>query len=127
MALCACHQVHVGNIVSGWAVSTSEETIFASALSKPAGVERAEYLAEACHEDAALHARVEELLAAHGEAGVFLEAPPPDLSALAEDARDDDTAESANTQRRIGPYHLIEQIGEGGMGVVFRAEQLEPV
>src|SRR6266545_367970 len=96
----------------------SEETLFHQALEKPAG-ERAAFLDEACAGDAALRRRVEVLLEAHAHPASFLQGPagePP--TGLA-------TAETPGT--RIGPYKLLEPIGEGGMGTVWMAEQQQPV
>jgi eukaryotic-like serine/threonine-protein kinase len=96
------------------------ETIFAVAAQKPPA-ERPAYLAEACGEDAILRAKVERLLKAHDAAGGFLE------------GRADGSATQAYTPiaervgTKIGPYKLMEQIGEGGFGLVFVAEQQEPV
>jgi serine/threonine protein kinase len=94
--------------------------VFAAALERPAG-ERAAYLARECGDDAALRARVEALLRADSEAGNFMEEPPGaprsrDVQAVGEKQGD-----------RIGRYKLLQQIGEGGCGVVFMAEQEEPV
>ncbi len=95
------------------------ESVFASALDKPVE-QRAGYLDEACHGDAALRERVEALLKAHAEAGgeAFLTGPYQGLPQMK-------PAEGPGT--RIGPYKLLQQIGEGGMGVVWMAEQQEPV
>jgi serine/threonine protein kinase/tetratricopeptide (TPR) repeat protein len=91
------------------------------------GRERAIYLELVCGGDAALRAGVEDLLAALERAGDF-------LSEATVGARGDEqpgdgkTAELGETAgMRIGPYKLLQQIGEGGFGVVFMAEQQEPV
>ena len=99
-----------------------EEALFEAALKLPPGA-RAAYLAEACRGDAELRGRVEGLLAAHGEAAAFLEEPAA--------ARPTGTVVirslEERTGDRIGRYKLLQQIGEGGCGVVYMAEQEEPV
>ena len=97
-----------------------EEQIFAEALALPEG-ERPRFLAEACAADTDLRQRVDELLLAHASAGGFMAAPAgaPPAAALPVSA---DAAGS-----RIGRYKLLQQIGVGGCGVVWMAEQEEPV
>jgi hypothetical protein len=126
----------------------SEETIFAAALELPDPAERAAYLDTACGDDVALRRRVEDLLRAHEAVDSLLDAPPglgdatgareagpgpgpivaPDGRAPAAEATEalaGPIAEGPGT--RIGPYKLLQQIGEGGMGVVYMAEQEAPV
>jgi len=92
--------------------------IFANALELATLEERERYLAQACGADRALRQEIESLLAAHQAGGGFLQ---PRLARRAESP----PGEGPGTV--IGRYKLLEQIGEGGFGVVFMAEQLEPV
>jgi serine/threonine protein kinase/tetratricopeptide (TPR) repeat protein len=95
--------------------------LFLAAVRRPAA-EREAYLAEACAGDDDLHREAHQLLNAHAAADSFLESPAPDLDAIRNLSQ---IPESAGTV--IGPYQLLEQIGEGGFGVVFMAEQTSPV
>ena len=99
-----------------------EETIFAEALRLPPE-ERAAYLAQSTHGNAELRQRIESLLGSY-EAGDFLE------QAAAPQARPTLHVTVPLTEKagdRIGRYKLLQQIGEGGCGVVYVAEQAEPV
>src|SRR5215831_13191510 len=97
-----------------------ELALFAAALELPAE-DRAAYLARGCRDDHALKARVEALLRADSEAGNFMQQPPGDFPAVNSNV----IGEKAGDH--IGRYKLLQQIGEGGCGVVFMAEQEEPV
>ena len=95
-----------------------DDEIFGEALDL-IGAERSTFLDRACAGDAALRARVEALLAGHDAAGAFLgqaavERPQPTLP----EEKPGDV---------IGRYTLLKKIGEGGCGVVYLAEQTEPV
>ncbi len=109
--------------------SKREKEIFLAALDVASPVERAKFVASACGLDDTLRQRIEAMLQAYATPDSFLEKPAValgrtvDLPAAA--ARKDSPLEGPGT--RVGLYKLLEQIGEGGMGVVFMAEQQEPV
>jgi serine/threonine protein kinase/tetratricopeptide (TPR) repeat protein len=99
---------------------TEVDAVFAAAVELSSPEERAEYVQRACGENAELRQRIEQLLAAHFAAGEFLERSPATIL-------DRDENIQAGPGTVIGPYKLLQQIGEGGMGVVFMAEQNEPI
>jgi serine/threonine protein kinase len=103
-------------------VPKQDVMIFAEALDLPLS-ERAAHLDRACAGDQKLRQRVEGLLLTHDQAGGFLERPPAEMaigSRLGASAGE-------KPGDRIGRYKLLQQIGEGGCGVVFMAEQEQPV
>ena len=95
--------------------------IFDSAIELPLE-RRTGYVQEACAGDDALRQRVEALLRAHESAEAFMDRPAVELR------REPVLVNPAEQPGdRIGRYKLLQQIGEGGCGVVYMAEQEEPV
>jgi serine/threonine protein kinase/Flp pilus assembly protein TadD len=91
-------------------------SLFDAAIERPSPAERAAFLDAACGANVELRQRIEALLRAHEEAGGFLQDRPTVVQPATE-----------SLGSMIGPYKLLEQIGEGGFGVVFMAEQTQPV
>src|SRR5262245_60883911 len=103
-------------------VARSPETVFNEALEIESPAERRSYLDRACEGDIGLRQAVEKLITLHSQAGDFLESPTANL-----DVTSSAPALNGRPGTVIGPYELLQQIGEGGMGVVFMAEQTEPI
>jgi serine/threonine protein kinase len=99
----------------------NEETIYDEAISKPPK-ERKAYIEEACGNDTELLARIETLLKAREVKDSFLEVPALDHEITLDKSP---IVEKPGTV--IGRYKLLEQIGEGGFGIVYMAEQQEPI
>jgi serine/threonine protein kinase/tetratricopeptide (TPR) repeat protein len=103
------------------------EAIYFAALERTSEQERAAYLNFACDGDSRVRRRIEKMLAACDAGGSFLESPP--FAAIADDRDDLPIVGSVAVSEgaRIGPYKLLQEIGEGGFGVVYMAEQQEPI
>jgi WD40 repeat protein/serine/threonine protein kinase len=112
----------------------NESQIFANALKLATPDKQAEYLDLVCAGDDQLRNQLAALLIAHGTAPEFLEHLAGSLGGLTEDPPFGDgasapprTPTATHSSPVIGPYKLIEEIGEGGMGTVYMAQQTEPV
>jgi len=100
----------------------NEQDLFLQVMKLPDAAGRQHLLDRECHGNPQLRQRVELLLRAHDQAGKFLESP-----AAGSVATLDHFPATEEPGTVIGRYKLLEQIGEGGMGVVYVAEQTEPV
>jgi len=96
--------------------------IFTECLAHDSDEERAKYLDEACQDDPKARGRIEALLRAHVGAGNFLGGASPGIAPTLDIA-----PVSERPGALIGRYKLLQEIGEGGFGVVFMAQQLEPI
>ncbi|HZM02426.1 MAG TPA: tetratricopeptide repeat protein [Candidatus Saccharimonadales bacterium] len=103
--------------------SRPEKEIFFEALEKNTPEERAAFLDGACGRDAELRVRMESLLANHFKQEPFMTKPAAKMEGST--IRMPPIQEVAGTE--IGRYKLLQQIGEGGCGVVYMAEQEEPI
>jgi serine/threonine protein kinase/tetratricopeptide (TPR) repeat protein len=99
-----------------------EEAIFNEAIKIKSYAERAAFIKSACADDTALLARVEALLKVHFEDKSFLKSPPVGI-----DSTLDAPPLTEGAGMSIGRYKLLQLIGEGGFGVVYMAEQQEPI
>ena len=95
----------------------------AVALATPA--ERAAFVERVCGNDAELRQQLEQLIHNHFQAGGFLEKAVDPL--VTRDDPDRANQLDEHPARVIGPYKVLEPIGEGGFGVVYMAEQQHPV
>jgi serine/threonine protein kinase/WD40 repeat protein len=112
-----------------------EQSLFIEALEIEDPTKRTAFLDRACATDPILRQRLERLLQRHGQADSFLESPaanlpcPPPTRGVSGEG-EISTIDNTIVERPgaiIGPYKVMEQIGEGGMGLVFVAEQQYPV
>lgn len=102
-----------------------QKELFAAACTRPLD-ERAAFLRHHCEGDSALQSRLERLLRAHEQAAKFLEHPAALVERVADDLERDEDDDLAPGDR-IDRHELIERLGRGGFGSVWRARQFDPV
>jgi serine/threonine protein kinase len=109
----------------------NERTIFLAAIDRGTAHSMYAYVAQACCDDSELKERVESLLAAHLKAEGLLDLPlfqpTPANLAKTQELSTVVATEKKESLQQIGPYRLMEKIGEGGFGVVYVAQQEHPV
>jgi serine/threonine protein kinase/WD40 repeat protein len=107
--------------------SPSEEAIFNIARHITAPDARRQYLEQACGDDAVLAQRVLALLAVHENGKSFMARPAAEEAVTAQVPSQAVQGPEDAVGRMVGDYKLLQQIGEGGMGTVYMAEQVQPV
>lgn len=98
----------------------SVEGLFLTVLAMDSPAERAAFLDQVCGDDAPRRRRIEALLRAYDDAGSFLEHPATPVG-TADNFDFLEPADKAGCIGRLGYYEVIDVIGRGGMGIVFRA------
>jgi serine/threonine protein kinase len=112
-----------------------EEALFEAARQLKSGGQREAFLAQACAGDTELQQRLVDLLAADEVADKFLKSASRSAGSLFAAGRSKisttetsaDTAPDEQVGKKIGPYKILQRIGEGGGGVVYMAEQEKPI
>ncbi len=111
-----------------------EDAVFFTALNLADLEQRKLFLDQACAGNSELRAAVEELLSAQGNAEHFfskgasaLNLPADEIPAAIKEGISDKTFVDEQIGTKVGPYKLLQKLGEGGCGVVYMAEQEKPV
>ena len=98
----------------------NEESIFLSAIEMNDSTERERYLQECCQGNPEMYEKIQQLVEMHFCQGQIL-----DETRISQEVGESDSVAEIGTV--VGAYKLLQEIGEGGMGIVFMAEQSEPI
>ena len=107
--------------------TSDEEEIFCQALEIQDASQREAFLRHACHPDARLRQIVDDMLADHDQATRLLQKVAADITVDEDAQRSENAPVDHHLGSTIGPYRLIQRLGEGGGGIVYEASQESPV
>ena len=113
-------------------IQPGEDTVFEAALEIKDAVERSAFLARTCPDNPKLRTKLEKLLEAHNKAEAFFADCQPALTIssdpeLVQPVSEPESGPDEQVGSLVGPYKLLQKIGEGGCGAVYMAEQQKPM
>ena len=132
--VCGQRVIYLDELPKMNATKHLEDAVFFTALNLADQEQRRLFLDQACAGDPGLRAAVEDLLSAQGNAEHFfakgasaLNLPADEIPAAMKEGISESTFLDEQIGTKVGPYKLLQKLGEGGCGVVYMAEQEKPV